>query len=184
MTIALYAAIWLALVCLVLGELGRRRQRQTGVHTLWATKFSAVGVLLTAAHTLLAIGVAYDWDHARAVQLTAERAATVYGVAWPGSLYVNYVFIAWWAADVTWWWLRPASFVGRPALLEWAWRALVLTMTVNGAIIFASPAGRVAGVPLVAALLFVWWNDRLGANFLDVDGVTSHASPRGRNRRQ
>jgi hypothetical protein len=51
--------------------------------------------------------------------------------------------------------------VNRQALIEWAWRALVLTMTVNGAIIFASPAGRVAGVPLVAALLFVWWNDRL-----------------------
>lgn len=158
MTIALYASIWLALVCLLLGELGRRRHRQTLVHTRWATVVSAAGVALGVAHTLLALAVAYDWNHARAVQVTAERAATVYGVAWPGSLYVNYLFLAWWAVDVAWWWRAPLSFIGRPSALEWAWRLTAFTMVLNGAVIFASPAGRIAGVPLVAALLFVWWH--------------------------
>lgn len=151
-------AIWLALACLLLGELGRRRHRQTLVHTVWATKASAIGVVLGAAHTLLALGVVYDWDHARAVQVTAERAATVYGVAWPGSLYVNYVFLAWWAADVAWWWRAPQSFIRRSPAIDWAWRLTAFTMVLNGAVIFASPAGRIAGLPLVAALLFVWWH--------------------------
>ncbi len=157
MTVALYVSIWLALIALLLGELGRRRNKQTGVTTRWAIVASAIGVALGAAHTLLALGVVYDWDHARAVAVTAERAATLYGVAWPGSLYVNYVFLAWWLADTGWWWLSPRTFLRRPALIEWAWRVTTFTMVINGAVIFASPAGRVAGVPLVVGLLVVWW---------------------------
>ncbi len=158
MMVALYVTIWLALVALLLGELGRRRNRQTGVTTRRAIVASAIGVVLGTAHTLLALGVVYDWDHARAVTVTAERAATLYGVAWPGSLYVNYVFLAWWLADTGWWWLSPRTFLRRPSIIEWAWRLTAFTMVINGAVIFASPAGRVAGVPLVVALLFVWWN--------------------------
>lgn len=157
MTVALYVTIWLALIALLLGELGRRRNTQTGVTTQWAIVASGVGVVLGTAHTVLALAVAYDWDHARAVMATAERAAAVYGVAWPGSLYVNYVFLVWWLADTGWWWRSPRTFLRRSRAIEWAWRLTAFTMVVNGAVIFASPAGRVAGVPLVAALLVVWW---------------------------
>jgi hypothetical protein len=156
MTAALYLSIWLALVSLLAAEVGRRRNRQTLVTARWAILCSMSGVLLAGVHTLLALGVAYDWDHGRAVTVTAERAATVYGVAWSGSLYVNYVFLAWWLLDTIWWWRAPASFVGRPWPIEWLWRITVLTMVVNGAVIFASPAGRFVGVPLVVALLLVW----------------------------
>ena len=156
MSVALYVSIWLALVALLAGEIGRRRNRQTLVTARWAILCSLGGVLLAGVHTLLALGVAYGWDHERAVTVTAERAATVYGVAWPGSLYVNYVFLAWWLLDTIWWWRAPASFVWRPWPIEWLWRITVFTMVVNGAVIFASPAGRMIGVPLVAALLLVW----------------------------
>lgn len=156
MTVALYVTIWLALVALLLGELGRRRNRQTLVTTRWAIAASGIGVALGTAHTLLALGVAYSWDHARAVTVTAERAAEVYGVAWPGSLYVNYVFLAWWLADTIWWWRSPLTFLHRAWPIDWVWRLTVFTMVVNGAVIFASPAGRIAGIPLVAVLLFVW----------------------------
>lgn len=158
MMVALYGSIWIALVALLLGELGRRRNRQTGVTTRWAIAASAIGVVFTSAHILLALGVVYDWDHARAAQVTAERAAGLYGVVWPLSLYVNYVFLAWWLADTLWWWRATSSFLTRSPLIEWAWRLMALTMVVNGAVIFASTAGRVAGVPLTAALLFVWWH--------------------------
>ena len=49
---------------------------------------------------------------------------------------------------------RPLSFPN--ALVENV--AAACTMVVNGAVIFASTAGRIAGVPLTAALLFVWWH--------------------------
>ena len=158
MMVALYATIWIALVALLLGELGRRRNRQTDVTTRWAIVCSAIGVVFTAAHILLALGVVYDWNHGRAAAVTAQRAAAVYGVAWPLSLYVNYVFLAWWLADTVWWWRATPSFLRRSPLNEWAWRLTAFTMVVNGAVIFASTAGRMAGVPLTAALVFVWWH--------------------------
>jgi len=159
--IALYATIWIALVALLLGELGRRRNRQTGVTTRWAIVASVIGVVFTATHVLLALGVVYNWDHARAATVTAERAAVVYGFAWPLSLYVNYVFLAWWLADTIWWWRATSSFLTRSPVIEWAWRITAFTMVVNGAVIFASTAGRIAGVPLTSALLFVWWHSPL-----------------------
>jgi hypothetical protein len=155
--VALYATIWIALIALLLGELGRRRNRQSGVTTRWAIVCSALGVACTAAHVLLALGVVYGWDHARAATVTAQRAAQVYGVAWPLSLYVNYVFLAWWLMDTLWWWMDARSFLRRSPVIEWAWRMLAFTMVINGAVIFASTAGRMAGVPLTAALLVVWW---------------------------
>jgi hypothetical protein len=155
MTVALYLSIWLALVALLISELGRRRGRPL-VSARVAILGSFSGVLLTGIHTLLALAAAYGWDHARAVAVTAERAAAVYGVAWPGSLYVNYVFLAWWLIDTIWWWRAPASFLGRPRAIEWLWRMTAFTMVVNGAIIFASTAGRIAGVPLAVALMLAW----------------------------
>jgi hypothetical protein len=158
--IALYATIWLSLAGLLVGELGRRRHRRTGVASRWAQASSAAGVALGIVHALLALGGVYGWNHARAVELTAQRAATVYGIGWPGSLYVNYIFLAWWAVDTAWWWRSPGTFLRRPAALDWFWRVMAFTMVLNGAVIFGSTAGRVAGVPLTAGLLLAWWPGR------------------------
>ena len=72
------------------------------------------------------------------------RRPSLYGFAWRGSLYVNYVFLALWLL-AAWTWRH------------WAWRAFVLTMIVNGAIVFARPGARPLGAVLVAALLWAWW---------------------------
>lgn len=162
MTIALFVSIWLALAALLIGELGRRRSRQTMVTERWVIACSAIGVALGIVHSLLAIGSVYGWDHDLAVTVTAQRAAGIYGVAWRGSLYVNYLLLGWWLADTIWWWRSPLTFLRRPAAIEWAWRVMVFTMVINGGVIFASPAGRWLGVPLVAALVFVWIRWRPG----------------------
>jgi hypothetical protein len=154
---ALYATIWLSMIGLVLGELGRRRQRHTGVPPRGAQLASAAGVVLGVIHTILALAVVYSWDHARAVTVAAHRAEAVYGVAWSGSLYANYLFLAWWAADVLCWLRSPSSFITRPLVIEWAWRLLVITMVANAAIVFARPSARFAGVLLLLGLLGAWW---------------------------
>jgi hypothetical protein len=156
-TVALYTTIWLSLIGLLLGELGRRQQRRTLAPIRWAQACSAAAIALGVAHSLFALGVVYGWNHDRAVELTAARAAQVYGVGWAGSLYVNYVFLAWWTADTLWWWQSPGTFGRRSSTIEWLWRLTAFTMVVNGAVIFASPAGRLAGVPLVAGLLWAWF---------------------------
>jgi hypothetical protein len=154
--IAVYVTIWLSLLGLLLGEVGRRRHRHTLVPARWAQASSAAGVALGVVHSVLALGVVYGWNHRLAVDLAAQRAASIYGVAWPGSLYVNYVFLVWWAAETAWWWRSPDTFLTRPASLNWLWRLMVFTMVVNGAVIFATPAGRTAGLALLAGLLWAW----------------------------
>lgn len=137
MTVALVATIWIALVALLLGELGRRRNRQTRVTTRWAIVCSSIGVVFTAVHILIALG---------------------YGVARPFSLYVNYGFLAWWLMDTMWWWRATPSFLVRSPIIDWGWRLTAFIMVVNGAIIFASPIARIAGVLMAIALVFVWWH--------------------------
>lgn len=159
MTVALYATIWLSLVCLMVGELGRRRNRKPLLPCRLARNCSAAGVALALVHTLFALGGIYDWNHAQAVALTAKRTAAVYGAGWSGSLYLNYVFLGWWAADTLWWWRSPVAFLRRSGVLEWAWRLMTLMMVINGAVIFASTRGRIAGVPVVAGLLLIWGSD-------------------------
>lgn len=156
MTIALYASIWLSTLCLVAGEAGKRLARVRRRRARWAIAAWGAGVGLAIVHTLLALHLVYDWDHARAVTVTAERAAAVYGTAWQGSLFVNYAFITWWLAETAWWWRAPQSYLHRARVTEWAWRVTTCVVVINGTVIFASPAGRMAGVPLAAALVAVW----------------------------
>jgi hypothetical protein len=154
---ALYATIWISLLGLLIGEFGRHRHRPPLVPVRLALTASAAGLMLGVVHSLLALAIVYDWNHDTAAAVTAQRAATVYRVAWTGSIYVNYVFLAWWAADLIWWWRSPETFARRPVVIEWLWRLLTFTMVVNGAVVFASPAGRIAGVLMVTSLLVAWW---------------------------
>lgn len=109
----------------------------------WARPVWISGALLAIVHSVIAFAVRYHWNHEAAVQATAMQAAGLYGFAWRGSLYVNYVFLTMWL--VAWSWHH------------WAWRAFVLTMIVNGAVVFARPMARPFGVVLVAALVWAWW---------------------------
>ena len=156
MAAALYGSIWIALACFVIGETGKRLQRRSATSARWAIYSWILGAALAWTHALLALHFVYGWDHERAIAVAAERAGRVYGVPWRGSLYMNYAFLIWWAVEVVWWRLRPAAYLTRWAAIEWAWRLAAFTMLLNGAVIFASPMGRVAGLPLMAALAYAW----------------------------
>jgi len=112
-----------------------------------------VAILLAAIHVVLAFHFVYTWNHETAVAETARQSAERFGVGWRGSIYVNYVFLAIWLADVCWWWIAPASHASRSMRLEIARLATFVFMFVNGAIIFASGIGRLAGVAAVTAVL-------------------------------
>lgn len=135
MRIALYGTIWAALTLLAVAVLTRNRPAY------------AAGAALALVHILIALGGTYQWNHERAVSETARQAAEVYGFAWRGSIYVNYAFMIVWIVD--------AAF-GRGITRQWIVRAFFLIIIFNGAIVFASPVGRVFGVPVVAALLWAW----------------------------
>jgi hypothetical protein len=143
----LFLTIWVALVLFVFAEAGKGPLRADGHPARWARPAWISGALLAIVHAVMAFAIRYGWDHEVAVQATAAQAAGIYGFAWRGSLYVNYVFLALWLL-AAWSWRH------------WAWRAFVLTMVVNGAIVFARPAARPFGAVLTAALLWAWWPRR------------------------
>jgi hypothetical protein len=142
----LFVTIWAALALLVVAEAGKGPLATDGRPPRWALLAWITGALLAIVHTVIAFAVRYRWDHEAAVLGTAAQAAEVYGVAWRGSLYVNYVFLAGLLAAWSW--------------RHWAWRMFVVTMIGNGAIVFARPAARPFGAVLVAVLCWAWWPRR------------------------
>jgi hypothetical protein len=111
-----------------------------------------IGVGLALVHVVLAFHLIYGWDHEAAVTATVRQTADRFGRGWRGAIYVNYVFLAVWLADVLWWWVAPDSHVSRSRRLETARLAMFAFMFFNGAVVFASGAGRAIGV---AAMVIV-----------------------------
>ena len=152
MTLALYGTIWLALAAFVAGEAGKQRRTTSR----WAWSISLAGALLCVAHIVIALGHHHHWNHDAAVRETAQQTAAVYGVAWGGGVYVNYVFVAVWLAELWRWRTRPTEYFGRSPTLVWALRAFFFIIIVNAAVVFASPRTRIGGIVLTVILLLIW----------------------------
>ena len=143
----LFLTIWVALVLFAVAEAGKGPLASDGRPARWARAAWMTGALLAVVHAVIALAIRYQWDHEAAVRATAEQSAALYGIAWRGSIYVNYLFLALWLL-AAWSWRH------------WLWRAFVLVMIVNGAIVFARPAARPFGAALATALVWAWWPRR------------------------
>src|SRR5687767_12625229 len=125
--------------------------------TIWT-----IGIALALMHVVLAFQLAYAWNHDAAIEATVRQMADRFGWGWRGAIYINYLFLALWLADVCWWWLAPAARASRSSRIEAARLALFTFMFVNGAIVFASGIGRLVGIASVAAVLLASLAGRRG----------------------
>jgi hypothetical protein len=123
------------------------------VSARWARAAGTVALLLTLLHVLVAFDRVYGWDHEAAIAATVQQSAETFGWGWRGAIYINYLFLAFWLADVLWWWIAQMSHAVRPRWLEATRFSIFMFMFVNGAVIFASGIGRVIGVVAVSAPL-------------------------------
>lgn len=87
---------------------------------------------------------------------TARQTAAVYGLNWGGGVYVNYLFTTAWLTEAWWWRAYPLQYFGRRRVITWVLRAFYFVIIVNAAIVFAGVPGRVIGVVLVGALMWMW----------------------------
>ena len=145
--------------------LGEALMRRSAAVDRWARLSWTIGIALALIHVLLAFHLVYAWDHEAAVAATVRQAADRFGWGWRGGIYVNYAFLALWLADVGWWWLAPASRALRSSRIETARLAVFIFMFLNGAVVFASAAGRLAGVASLTVVLLasqVLWDRRTG----------------------
>jgi hypothetical protein len=128
--------------------------------------FRARAVLWTAAfglcvlHTALAFHVRHDWSQAAAWRHTAEMTAALTGLHWGGGLYVNYLFLAVWAADVTWLWAAPASYLARAARVNAVLSTGFLFIVFNGAVVFATGPARAIGLAATLVVIAGWLRAR------------------------
>ena len=74
------------------------------------------------------------------------------GWGWRGGIYVNYLFLLFWLADACWCGPLPQRTLTLAPAGD-ARLAAFLFMFVNGAIVFASGAGRFAGIASVTTVL-------------------------------
>ena len=155
MNVALYATIWAALALFVAGEAGKRAAG-LDARAVRAWRAWTLGAALCALHMALAFHVRHHWSLEAARVDIARKTEAVFGLAWDGGVYVNFVFLALWLAETAWWRADPRGYARRPRWIAWPLRGFALLMLASGAVVFASPLGRVAGVPLVLALLWAW----------------------------
>jgi hypothetical protein len=150
---ALYVTIWASMVALAASEWARRRRVRFG--SLSPLALSVVGLATLVVHIAIAIFHHHGGDHAAAVADTARLTEQVYGVAWGGGVYVNYAFVATWAAYV-WRWRAHAEPLDDTNLWLVAIRAALFVIIVNALVVFASPLTRPLGIILCLVLAWAW----------------------------
>jgi hypothetical protein len=131
---------------------GRRSRTARGLWTLACLAF--------AAHVALAFHFFHGWSHADAYRQTARQTAELTGVESGLGLYLNYTFLAAWAADVALAWRRGDGGGGGAGRLRRvasaALHAFMAFMWFNATVVFPTGPTRWAGLVafgLLAAML-------------------------------
>jgi hypothetical protein len=138
-SMALYAAALLLLL-----------YRQTRPARLMYTLACA----LLWVHVPLAFHFVHHWSHAGATVVTAEQTRAVFGFAWGGGVYVNYILMAVWAADAAYWWLAgDDAYRTRPRGITWTVHGFILFIAFNAAVVFAHGTTRWISAAATVGLL-------------------------------
>lgn len=153
--VALYATVWGAVFLFAAAQAGQG-QAAAASDRGWPWMAWTIGAALMIAHVAIAFDARHAWQHASAAHAVVEQSRAVYGIAWSGGVWMNYVFVAAWAAESCWWGAAPQSYGQRPRSVLAASRVFYLLMLVNAAIVFAAPSRRWAGLIVVAWLIWQW----------------------------
>jgi len=130
------------------------------------------GFLAMVLHVAAAFHVVHGWSHADAYAETARKTAAQVGLDWGGGVYLNYLFVAVWLADVLGWWRGLAAYEARPRAVEWAVQGFLFFMAFNATVVFENGPTRWVAVAVCAALAWACFHR---ANILSTSGFGDKA---------
>jgi hypothetical protein len=119
----------------------RSSRQQRYLRVVWTT-----GLLLLLAHISAVFHFVHHWQHALAVEHTAQGTRAVIGQEFGAGIYFNYLFAALWSADVAWWWLAPASRHSRSKVFTILLHSYLLFIVINSVIVFETGVLRWTGI--------------------------------------
>lgn len=115
------------------------------------------GAVLALIHSATAFATFYEGQHEIARRETARQTAALTGIDFAGGIYMNYLFLAVWIADASWWLSSPRSYARRPRLVSMAVRGFIFFIVINGAVVFADGWARIVGAASVMLVLTAWF---------------------------
>jgi len=151
------AAMLLYIVAVLLWLTARTPRGRRVARLAWS-----MGSLLYLAHVWCAFQFFHGWSHRAAYVETARQTGELFGLAWGGGLYFNYLFTLVWLTDVIWWWAQEGSYGRRPRWVAASIHGFMAFMFFNGAVVFASGFSRWVGLAATPMLLALWWRARRG----------------------
>lgn len=144
-------------VAAMAGEIQVTRTGERGMAIRrWQRICWTLGCLVFLVHVASAFHFQHDWSHRLATDHTAEVSEQVVGWAFGEGIYFSYAFTLLWSLDVAWMWLGPMSREQRAPSITAVLHIFMLTIAVNGAIIFATGPTRWVGL-LVLGMLGIFW---------------------------
>lgn len=108
---------------------------QQRLRCLWS-----LGCIVFIIHTACAFHLVHHWSHRAAWEATRLQGGYGDGV------YLNYLVLIVWLADVLWWWLAPDSSLRRAPWIQACIQGFLLFMWFNAAVVFAQAESAAIGI--------------------------------------
>ena len=136
-------------------QVTRKGKREATIRR-WQRICWTLGCLVFLVHVATAFHFQHGWSHRLAMEHTAQVAELVVGWAFGEGIYFSYAFTLLWSLDVAWMWLGPVSREQRARSMTVVLHVFMLTIVVNGAIIFATGPTRWVGLLVLGVLGILW----------------------------
>jgi len=107
----------------------------------------SLGCAVFLIHVLGAFSVFHDWSHAAAVKHTERQSMLGTGFEAGWGIYVNYLFLMVWIADLAWWWrVGDVRYRARKPAAFWALHGFFLFMIFFGGFFFVDSSRQWFGL--------------------------------------
>ena len=113
-----------------------------------------LGCVMLWVHVAAAFHFVHGWSHVHALEQTADQTAAMAGVRSGAGVYLNYLVMLVWAADVAFWRLAGSERYRRRSLaITASLHGFLLFMMFNAAVVFVRGGTRYVGVAIAVLLV-------------------------------